>query len=60
MSPTQRAFFVIGVLVTTALTATVAGILLNRAFPDHPWVTIIGPVGAAGTIIGLAGILRRR
>lgn len=60
MSPAQRAIFFMGVLAATALAATVAGILLHRAFPDHPWVTIIGPLGAAGTIIGLTGILRRR
>lgn len=38
----------------TALAATVAGILLHRAFPDHPWVTVVGPVGAALTVIGFA------
>lgn len=38
----------------TALVATVAGILLYRAFPDHPWVTVIGPVSAALTVIGFA------
>lgn len=60
MSPAQRAIFVIGVLATTALAATLAGILLHRAFPSQPWVTLLGPLGAAGTIIGLAKILRRR
>lgn len=60
MSQTQRSIFIVGVLAITALCATVAGILLHRAFPDHPWVTIIGPLGAAGTIIGLAEILRRK
>ncbi len=37
-----------------ALVATVAGILLYRAFPDRPWVTVVGPVGAAFTVIGFA------
>jgi len=60
MSPIQRAIFVTGLLTTTALAATVAGILLHRAFPDHPWITIVGPLGAAGAVIGLAGILRCR
>lgn len=44
----------------TALAATVAVILLQRAFPNHPWVTIVGPLAAAGTVIGLAGILQGR
>lgn len=60
MPPAQRTIFILGVLAATALTATIAGILLHRVFPDHPWITIIGPVGAAGTIIGLSRILGRR
>lgn len=48
MSPAQRAIFVIGVLATTALAATVAGILLHRAFPDHPWITVVGPSAQRG------------
>lgn len=58
MSPIQRAIFVAGLLTTTALAATVTGILLHRAFPDSPWITIVGPLGAAATVMGLAGMMR--
>ncbi len=60
MSPIQRAIFVTGLLTTTGLTATVAGILLHRTFPDHHWITLVGPLGAAATVMGLVGMLRRK
>lgn len=59
MSAVQRAIFVVGLLTTTALAATVAGILLHRAFPNDPWVTVVGPLGAAASVIGMAKILFR-
>lgn len=59
MSSLQRAIFVIGLLATTALAATFVGILLHRTFPGHPWVTIVGPLGAAASVLGMAKILFR-
>lgn len=59
MTRNQRTTFVISVLATIALVATIAGILLHRVFPDHPWVTIVGPLGAAAMVIALSGTFRR-
>ena len=53
MSKVQRAFFVVGLLVLIALSASSAGILLHRAFPDSYAVTLVGPRGAAATVIVL-------
>lgn len=60
MSPTQRTVFVIGLLATIALAATVAGILLHRALPDNHWITLVGPLGAAAAVIGLARVFFRK
>lgn len=56
----QRIVFVIGLLAATALASTVAGILLHRAFPGQPWVTIIGPLCAMAVVLGLAKTLFRK
>ncbi len=60
MSPIQKIVFLTGLLVSVSLAATLAGILLQRAFPENPWVTIIGPMSAAVTVLVLAQSLRRR
>lgn len=57
MPSLQRAFFVIGLLAVTAFAATVVGIVLYRVFPSHPWVTIVGPLGAALGVIGMTRII---
>ena len=53
MSKVQRVFFVVGLLVLIAFSASSAGILLHRAFPDSYWVTLVGPLGAAVAVIAL-------
>ena len=60
MSTTQRAIFVIGLLAAIALVATVTGILLHRAVPDNHWVTLVGPIGAAAAVLGLARVFFRK
>ena len=59
MPSSQRLIFVVGLLAGIALAATVAGILLHRAFPDNHWVTLVGPLGAAAAVIGLAKVFFR-
>ncbi|EKS42137.1 hypothetical protein HMPREF9695_01229 [Afipia broomeae ATCC 49717] len=60
MPPAQRTIFIIGLLGTIALAATVLGILLHRAFPHSHWVTLLAPVGAATAVIGLASVFFRK
>ena len=59
MPPSQRIIFVVGLLAAIALAATVAAILLHRAYPDNQWVTLVGPLGAAAAVIGLARVFFR-
>ncbi len=60
MTRIQRTAFIVGILAIIALVATIAGILLHRVFPHHPWVTIVAPLGAAGMVIALRRTLQGR
>jgi len=60
MSTIQPVILVIGLLATIVLAATVAGILLHRAFPDNQWDTPVGPLGAAAAVLALARVFFRK
>ena len=53
VSKIQRIVFVVGLLALIAMSATLVGIVLYRAFPDSHWVTLAGPLGAIGAVIAL-------
>lgn len=59
VSKIQRVVFVVGMLALIAMSATGMGIVLYRAFPDSPWVTLVGPLGATAAVIALRGAFSR-
>ncbi|WP_254983792.1 hypothetical protein [Rhodopseudomonas palustris] len=60
VSSGQKIVFLTGLLVAVSLAATLASMFLQRAFPEQPWVTIIGPLGAAGMMIALLAFFQRK
>lgn len=60
MTPNQNMIFIVGVLIAVGLASSITGIVLHRVFPDHPWVTVFGPLCAMGAVLGMANVLRRR
>jgi hypothetical protein len=51
MSPLQRIIFVFGAAVAISLASTVSVVLLERAFPHEPVLTIAGPFLCAGSAL---------
>lgn len=49
--------FVVGLLAPIAMSATLVGIVLYRAFPDSHWVTLTGPLSAVVAVIALQRVL---